>query len=112
MSRHPPLLRERDFALYWVANLTRVLPMQMIAVAVGWQVYAVRHHPFDIGLVGLAEFVPLPLLALPTGQLADRISRRFVVALSLVVRSSIRCCSWPSRSAVRVACGRSSHWGS
>jgi MFS family permease len=57
----------------------------MVAVAVGWQVYAVHHHPFDIGLVGLAEFVPLPLLALPTGQLADRISRRFVVVLSLVI---------------------------
>ena len=62
----PPLLRDRDFAAYWVANLTRVLAMQMVAVAVGWQVYSVRHHPFDIGLVGLAEFLPLPLLALPT----------------------------------------------
>ena len=81
----PPLLRDRDFGAYWVANLTRVLAMQMVAVAVGWQVYGIHHHPFDIGLVGLAEFVPLPLLALPTGQLADRISRRFVVALSLVI---------------------------
>jgi MFS family permease len=81
----PPLLRDRDFAAYWVANLTRVLAMQMVAVAVGWQVYAVRHHPFDIGLVGLAEFLPLPLLALPTGQLADRSSRRFVVVLSLAI---------------------------
>jgi MFS family permease len=85
IARLPPLLRERDFALYWVANVVRILPMQMVAVAVGWQVYGIRHDPLDIGWVGLAEFIPLPLLALPTGQLADRISRRFVVILSLIV---------------------------
>jgi MFS family permease len=79
------LLRDRDFALFLVMNVARVLPAQMVAVAVGWQVYAVHHDPLDIGLVGLAEFVPLPLLALPTGQLADRISRRFVVLVALLV---------------------------
>jgi MFS family permease len=79
------LLRDRNFRLYLLSVVTRVLPTQMMAVAVGWQVYAVHRHPFDIGLVGLAEFIPLPLLALPTGQLADRISRRFVVLLALVV---------------------------
>jgi MFS family permease len=84
-ARLPPLLRERDFALFWVANVVRILPLQMIAVAVGWQVYAIHHDPLDIGWVGLAEFIPLPLLALPTGQLADRVSRRFVVILSLIV---------------------------
>jgi len=56
----------------------------MVAVAVGWQVYAIHHDPFDLGLVGLAEFLPLPLLALPAGQLADRLSRRLALAISLV----------------------------
>jgi MFS family permease len=79
------LLRQRDFGLFWLSVVLRILPTQMVAVVVGWQVYAVHHDPFDIGLVGLAEFVPLPLLALPTGRLADRISRRFTVALALVV---------------------------
>ena len=83
---HPRrLLRERDFRLYFLSNVARVLPAQMIAVSVGWQVYSVRHHPFDLGLVGLAEFLPFPILALPAGQLADRISRRFVVGLALAV---------------------------
>ena len=50
----------------------------MMVVAIGWQVYSIRHHPLDLGLVGLAEFLPLPLLALPAGQLADRVSRRTV----------------------------------
>src|SRR5437868_7227679 len=57
----------------------------MIAVAIGWQVYAVHRNPLDLGLVGLAEFVPLPLLALPAGQLADRVSRRAITAASLVL---------------------------
>jgi len=57
----------------------------MAAVAIGWQVYAVHRNPLDLGLVGLAEFVPLPLLALPAGQLADRVSRRTVTAASLLL---------------------------
>ena len=41
---------------------------QMLAVAIGWQVYAIHRNPLDLGLVGLMEFLPLPLLALPAGQ--------------------------------------------
>jgi MFS family permease len=83
--RLPPVLRQRDYALYWVGTVLRVLPGQMVQVAIGWQVYSIHHDPFDLGLVGLAEFVPLPLLALPAGQLADRLSRRLVLAISLLV---------------------------
>jgi MFS family permease len=57
----------------------------MLAVAIGWQVYAIHRNPLDLGLVGLAEFVPLPLLALPAGQLADRLPRRLVAAAALVL---------------------------
>jgi MFS family permease len=81
----PPLLRQRDYALYLVAILTRMLPAQMIAVAVGWQVYLIHENPFDLGLIGLAEFLPLPLLALPAGQLADRLSRRIALGIATVV---------------------------
>jgi MFS family permease len=83
--RLPPVLQQRDFALYWVGTVLRVLPGQMVQVAIGWQVYTLHRNPFDLGLVGLAEFVPLPLLALPAGQLADRLSRRLVLAISLLV---------------------------
>ncbi len=57
----------------------------MLQVAIGWQVYLIHQHTLDIGLVGLAEFIPLPLLALPAGQLADRVSRKAVTAVSLVL---------------------------
>jgi MFS family permease len=83
--RLPPVLQQRDFALFWLATLTRILPIQMIAVAVGWQVYLIHQDPFDLGLIGLAEFLPLPLLALPAGQLADRLSRRIALGIATVV---------------------------
>jgi MFS family permease len=83
--RLPPALQLRDFALVWVSALTSGVASQMIAVAIGWQVYSVHRNPLDLGLVGLAEFVPLPLLALPAGQLADRVSRRRVTLASFLL---------------------------
>jgi MFS family permease len=80
-----PLLRQRDFVLYLVLNVARTAATQIVAVGVGWQVYALHRDPFDLGLVGLAEFLPLPLLALPAGQLSDRTSRRLMVAVSTVL---------------------------
>jgi MFS family permease len=81
--------RHRDFALFWVSLVTEALALQMAVVAIGWQVYSVRENPLDLGLVGLAEFLPLLLLALPAGHLADRVPRRnlltVMVALNVVV---------------------------
>jgi MFS family permease len=68
-------LRHRDFRLYWVSLLLSGLALQMAVVAVGWQVYEISGNPLHLGLVGLAEFLPLPLLALPAGHLADRLPR-------------------------------------
>jgi MFS family permease len=83
------VLQERSFALLWVSLLANGLASQMLAVAIGWQVYAIHRDPLDLGLVGLLEFLPLPLLALPAGQLADRLPRRLVTAGSLLVSVAI-----------------------
>ena len=48
----------------------------MQAVAVGWQVYTLTGSAFDLGLVGLAQFLPMILLTLLVGQAADRYDRR------------------------------------
>lgn len=84
--RLPPALQLREFALLWSAQLTSRVGGEMLAVAIGWQVYAIHRDPLDLGLVGLAEFVPLPILALPAGQLADRVSRRLVAAAAGVLQ--------------------------
>jgi MFS family permease len=85
----PPALRRRDYALLWAALLAQGLGAQMAAVAVGWQVYEIHQSPFDLGLIGLAEFVPLPLLALPAGHLADRFPRRVIFAGATAVTIAI-----------------------
>jgi MFS family permease len=77
--------RHRDFALFWVAFVTTGVAMSMALVAIGWQVYAVRENPLDLGLIGLAEFIPLLLFALPAGHIADRFPRRTVYALMVCV---------------------------
>jgi MFS family permease len=75
----PPALLHRDFRRLWTSMLCSSVAMQMAAVAIGWQVYSIRHSAFDLGLIGLAEFAPVLLLALPAGQLADRLPRLAVV---------------------------------
>src|SRR5438067_12003534 len=87
--RLPPALQLRDFALLWTSSLANGVASQMIAVAIGWQVYAVHRNPLDLGLIGLAEFVPLPLLALPAGQLSDRFPRRLVLAGGIGVNAAV-----------------------
>jgi hypothetical protein len=83
--RLPPALQLRDFSLLWSATFSMRFAENMVAVAVGWQVYAIHRHPLDLGLIGLAEFLPLPLLALPAGHLADRLPRRLLAAFALGV---------------------------
>jgi MFS family permease len=87
--RLPPALRLREFAHLWTAILSLRFAENMVAVAVGWQVYAVHRDPLDLGLIGLAEFLPLPLLALPAGQLSDRFPRRLVLAGGLVLNTTV-----------------------
>ena len=61
----------------------------MSFVAIGWQVYSVRSNPLDLGLVGLAMFIPLPLLALPAGHWADRYPRRTLLGLATLLDATV-----------------------
>src|SRR4051794_21018380 len=69
--------------------LTSGFGTQMISVAVGWQVYSIRHKAFDLGLIGLAEFLPAALVALPAGQLADRVSRTLLATAAVLAEAVI-----------------------
>ena len=87
--RLPRAMHGRDFSLYVVVVLAMNLAEQMIAVAIGWQVYSIHHRAFDLGLIGLLEFAPVFLLAIPAGTLVDRISRRLVLGLSSMLLAAI-----------------------
>ena len=61
---------------------------QMVGVAVGWQLYTLTGSALDLGLVGLAQFVPMILLTLVVGQVADRCDRRRVVTVCEGVKAA------------------------
>ena len=66
--------------LFWCARTFTNGAYMMQGVAVGWQIYELTNDPFDLGLVGLAQFVPLVGFSLIIGQVADLFDRRLVVA--------------------------------
>jgi MFS family permease len=78
----PPLLRHGPFARFVYVRIAASVAMQMQAVAVGWQMYALTGSSFALGLVGLVQFVPAIGLFLLTGHAADRYDRRTVTAAS------------------------------
>src|SRR5262245_33197858 len=55
------ILRHRPFVLYWSARTCASMGYQMLGVAVAWQMYALTGSAFDLGLVGLVQFLPAPL---------------------------------------------------
>ena len=89
MRRLGPALEVRDFRLWWAALLGMGISLQMLEVAIGWEVYAQHKSALDLGWIGLAEFVPMFALALPAGQLADRVPRRLIFAGALVLGSGV-----------------------
>jgi len=68
-----------DFVLFQIARFLIVAAVEMQAVAVGWQVYYITHRALDLGLVGLAQFLPGILLFLASGHASDRFERRKVL---------------------------------
>jgi MFS family permease len=74
-------LRHRDFSLYIGANFLWTIALQIQATALAWQIYEITHDPFQLGLVGLMEFLPAALMALPSGHLADRVDRRHLILI-------------------------------
>jgi len=70
-----------DFLSYETGRLFIVLALEMQSVAVGWQVYDITRRALDLGLVGLAQFLPGLFLFLISGHMADRFDRRYLLLL-------------------------------
>lgn len=81
-------MRNGSFRRFWIGNSLSILGRQMQTVIVVWEVYKRTGDPFDVGLVGLVQVVPVLSLALVAGHVADRFDRKRVlswaVALSAV----------------------------
>ena len=86
------LLRQRSFLLFWISRFLTVLAAQAQGVTIAWQVYAlarrgssVEQSAFILGMVGLAQFLPLFALSLVAGDTADRHDRRRIIMICLGV---------------------------
>lgn len=87
------LFRHRDFGLFWSGMFLENMAVQIEAVTIGWQIYtlarqtmSIEEAAFLVGMVGLAQFLPLFLLTLWAGSLADRHSRRAIVMGSIALK--------------------------
>jgi MFS family permease len=85
MSLLPEPLRIRDFRSFWLARLTTTIGQMAMVIVIGWQVYDIARRTMDIheaafqlGLIGLVQFVPLFVLTPISGWTADRLDRRHV----------------------------------
>ena len=81
-SRH----LSRGFHFFLWTRMLSTAGNQMVLVALGWQMYDLTSSAWDLGLVGLAQFIPTILFTIPAGQLADRVDRRLVLTLAIVVQ--------------------------
>jgi MFS family permease len=84
--------RYRDYRFFWAARLTSTIASTMLVVVLGLHVYdvarqtmSIREASFWLGMIGLAQFLPLFLLTLVAGYVADRIDRRWIVRASLAL---------------------------
>jgi len=75
------VLSHRPFLFYFWARSFSEFSYQVAAVAVGWQIYALTDSAFDLGMVGLVQFVPTALLVFIAGHTADRYDRKRVVQI-------------------------------
>ena len=87
-TREPTLIGQRPFVLFWFARVFAMIAHQMLAVAVGWQVYSLTGRALDLGLVGLAQFLPSFFLVLVAGHVADHFDRRRVLQLCMVAEAA------------------------
>jgi MFS family permease len=82
--------RYPNFRLFQSARFLMVAGLEMQSVAVGWQIYEITRRPLDLGLAGLAQFLPGLLLFLLGGHVADRFDRSHVL---IACYSSFALCS-------------------
>jgi MFS family permease len=85
LARDP--YRRQDLPSYLVMRFLAETAALAQSVAIGWTVYQHSNSPLALGLVGLAEFIPMALLMLPAGELCDRVQPRRVLAAGLALQA-------------------------
>lgn len=75
-------LRHADFRLLLTGRFITALGGQMLSFAIGWEIWLRTHNAFYLGLVGLVQVIPILILSLPAGHIADQYNRRRIVEIT------------------------------
>jgi MFS family permease len=81
------LLHHAPFVRFLYVRIAASIALQVQAVAVGWQMYELTRSPFELGLVGLVQFVPALALFLATGHAADHFDRRIITSTAQFIEA-------------------------
>jgi MFS family permease len=109
MIAEDPAFDEKNFSIFryppvlylWIARVATAIAYQMQAVAVGWQIYELTSSPMQLGLVGLAMFIPGVCLLLVVGHAVDRYDRKMLVRLAQgVMALAIGCLAFATATGV------------
>jgi len=79
----------RSFVWFVIARAASTIGFQIAGVAVGWHVYAMTGRAFDLGLVGLAQFLPSVALVLIVGHVADQYNRRIIISTAQMAMAAL-----------------------
>jgi MFS family permease len=92
MAAHP--FSVPNFRAYWIARLAATLGQMAMVIVIGWQVYdiarasmGIKAAAFQLGLIGVAQFLPLLALSLVAGWVADRLDRRWIARAALALEA-------------------------
>ena len=83
------LFSHRHFLRFWWARMTGIMGNQMLMVAVAWHMYDITASAWDLGLVGLFQFIPALLFTLPAGHVADRLHRGRIFAACMAAQALV-----------------------
>ncbi len=85
--RHDPYaaIRYRDFQLLLIGRFVASFGEQMLSVAVGWDLWLRTHDELALGLVGLVQVIPIILLSLPAGHVADQYNRKRIIVITQIL---------------------------
>jgi len=75
------------YVKYFISRVGHSFALQIVSTAIGWQVYAITHQPIYLAYVGLAVFLPVLFLVLPSGYVADHYDRRMVSAVCFALEA-------------------------
>ena len=79
------ILRNRDFACYLIGRLVATFGQQMLAMAVGWELYERTGSALALGFVGLTQMIPMIVFTLPAGHVADNYNRKHIIVLMTLI---------------------------